>query len=81
MPTKEELELELEQLREQAAGDQNERDLCANCDHWREEHYNASKVWVGDRIGCEEYLGVPASRERRLGKVRELNEAAAARRL
>jgi len=35
-----------------------DRSLCANCDHWREEHYNEDGSWRGETIGCSEYEGV-----------------------
>lgn len=54
-----------------------ERDLCGNCGHWREEHYNASGVFVADRwFNCVEYLGTVPTEERRAKKREEIARAA-----
>ena len=52
------------------------RSLCANCGHWREEHYTKTGNWMGDRIGCAEYFGTEPSEERRARKKKELAAAA-----
>lgn len=31
--------------------------ICANCNHWREEHYNQDGSWRGEKLKCVEYLG------------------------
>jgi len=56
-----------------------DRDLCANCDRWREQHYNLSGIFVADRLNppCVEYLGTMPDDARRGKKDKEL---AAARR-
>lgn len=35
-----------------------DRDLCANCAHWREEHYDVTGAFQGQLFGCHEYQGV-----------------------
>lgn len=54
-----------------------DRDLCANCDQWREQHYNKSGIWIGDRIGCVEYQGSEPTDERREKKKKEIAAARA----
>lgn len=56
---------------------QVELDLCANCDRWREEHYNRSGIFIADRLDppCVEYQGMPAPDDRRKNKDRELAKA------
>lgn len=50
-----------------------DRDLCANCGHWREEHYNASGAFIGDRwYNCVEYLGTVPTAEQRAKKGEDL---------
>lgn len=52
------------------------RDLCANCDRWREQHYSAGGAFVADRMNppCFEYSGTEPSDERRKQKADELSE-------
>lgn len=53
-----------------------QRDLCANCDNWRELHYGSeSGIFIGDRaLGCVEYQGTVPSPQRRAKKDDELAE-------
>lgn len=55
-----------------------ERDLCGNCDHWREEHYDSDGAWMGEMIGCAEYIGVNPTPERLRRKPKDLEKAASA---
>lgn len=48
----------------------HERDLCANCDRWREEHYDNQDAWVADQP-CSEYDGITPGPERRKKKDKE----------
>lgn len=45
-----------------------DRDLCMNCDHWREEHYGVTGEWQGQLFGCAEYQGGVPREERRAEK-------------
>lgn len=50
-----------------------ERDLCANCDHWRESHYAAGGAFIADKLfGCYEYQGVVPTEERRATRDEDL---------
>lgn len=51
-----------------------DRDLCANCDRWREQHYNASGIFIADLLAppCVEYLGTSPSAERQKEKPGDL---------
>lgn len=51
-----------------------ERDLCGNCDRWRELHYNDQGEWVTDQP-CSEYDGIVPDAARRKRKEKELEEA------
>ena len=53
------------------------RDLCANCDRWREQHYNLSGIFIADRLDppCVEYLGTFPDEKRRQNKEKELKGA------
>lgn len=48
------------------------RDLCGNCQHWREEHYGVNGEWQGQLFGCAEYQGEEPSDERAAKKPDEL---------
>lgn len=49
------------------------RDLCANCGHWREEHYGKSGAFVAHtKFGCESYEGTEPSPERAAKKTAQL---------
>lgn len=51
----------------------DDRDMCANCGHWREEHYNRSGVFVADRLfNCIEYSGTGATDEQRKTKAKDI---------
>lgn len=54
-----------------------DQDLCANCDRWREEHYNMSGIFIADRLDppCVEYQGMRPAPERRAKKEKELAKA------
>ena len=54
-----------------ATDNRRDRSLCANCDHWREEHYDAQGAWIGERIGCAEYDGVNPGPDRMKKKEKE----------
>lgn len=58
-----------------------DRDLCANCGRWREEHYGGGGIWIADRwqVPCLEYWGTTASEERRARKADELSSVRAGR--
>lgn len=58
-----------------------ERDLCANCDRWREEHYDRNGLWIADRwqVPCISYSGIEPSEERRKQKADELASVRAGR--
>lgn len=49
-----------------------DRDLCVNCDHWREEHYGVTGEFQGQLFGCAEYQGDAPDEERRSRKAEEL---------
>lgn len=50
-----------------------ELDLCANCGHWREEHYGRDGVYQGDEaFGCPSYLGSVPSPDRAAKKTEQL---------
>lgn len=49
-----------------------DRDLCLNCDHWREEHYGVTGEWQGQLWGCAEYQGGDPGEARRSAKPDEL---------
>ena len=49
-----------------------ERDLCANCAHWREEHYGVTGEWQGHLFGCAEYQGVEPDDDRAARKADEV---------
>lgn len=61
-----------------------DRDLCANCGHWREEHYNngaAGGPYIAHELfGCAEYQGSVPSSERRAEKADDLEAFQTARR-
>lgn len=53
-----------------------DRDLCANCGHWREEHYGVTGEFIGGRVfGCAEYQGIEPTEERRAKKADQLRAA------
>lgn len=49
-----------------------DRDLCANCGHWREEHYGVAGEFQGQLFGCAEYQGVEPSDDRAARKADEV---------
>lgn len=53
-----------------------ERDLCANCGRWREQHYNLSGIFTADRQDppCLEFQGSVASAKRSDRKRDDLKE-------
>jgi len=51
-----------------------DRDLCGNCDRWREEHYAADGSWLAEQP-CDEYYGITPSADRAKKKERELEKA------
>lgn len=55
-----------------------DRDLCANCAHWREEHYDRTGVFQGALFGCSEYQGIEPSDERAANKAAEVRASAKA---
>lgn len=61
-----------------------DRDMCANCGHWREEHYNngaAGGPYIADKLfGCHEYQGSVPTAERRKEKDGDLEAFQEARR-
>lgn len=48
-----------------------ERDLCASCNRWREEHYDNQGNWLTDQP-CSEYQGVTPSPDRLKKKEKEI---------
>lgn len=52
-----------------------ERDLCANCKRWREQHYSVTGVYHAHLLNppCLEYSGTAPSEERRAQKSEELS--------
>lgn len=51
----------------------HDRDLCGNCDRWREAHYDRQGAWVIDQP-CTEYQGVEPTPDRRKRKDKELDK-------
>lgn len=49
-----------------------DKDLCANCAHWREEHYGVNGEWQGNLFGCAEYQGTEPDDERSGKKADEI---------
>ena len=54
-----------------------ERNLCGNCDHWREEHYGPDGAFIGEQIGCWEYDGINPDPARLKNREKELEDARA----
>lgn len=54
-----------------------DKDLCSNCGHWREEHYDITGASQAHLLGCHEYQGERPTPERANKKNAELIASAA----